>query len=253
MRFSVNIPCLFGKKPLRKALLAMKELGYDSFELWSLREDKIEEIRQALRETGVKLTAFCPDFFVLNDAARRDEYKDALTIAIQRAQLLNCPALITQVGSSTSAPRSMQHDAIVQGLRKMAPLLEAADITLLVEPLNDVKDHKGYYLTDSNEGFDIIREVASPKVRLLFDIYHQLHMGEDVVRRITDNIDLIGHFHVAGYPDRDDRIFENYDYSSVFAVIEQSKTAAPVGLELFCSEERSVALLKRLQEYKSPV
>ena len=124
-------------------------------------------------------------------------------------------------------------------------------LTLLVEPLNSVKDHKGYYLTDSNEGFDLIREVDSPRVRLLYDIYHQHHMGEDVLRRIEDNLDFIGHYHIAGHPNRDEKIFENFDYRAVFDLLKKHNVTAPVGVELFPSSED--ALRQLLQNLRAVV
>ena len=249
MRFSVNTLCLFPGYSLEQALEQMLPLGYDTFELWSLSPEQPRQIQDCLRKSGAHLSAFCPSFFILNDPARREEYLRSLQEALETAKRLDCPGLITQVGQDTGAPRAAQHQSIVEGLRAAAPLLEQAGVTLLVEPLNDVKDHPGYYLTDSNEGFDIIRQVNSPNVRLLFDIYHQVHMGEDVLARIRDNLPLIGHFHVAGHPRRDDKLFENFDYDPVFRLIAESKVQAPVGLELFCPAEASLALLKRLGAY----
>ena len=144
-----------------------------------------------------------------------------------------------------------QHAAILKGLRRMEPILQEYGLTLLVEPLNSVKDHKGYYLTDSNEGFDLIREVDSPRVRLLYDIYHQHHMGEDVLRRIEDNLDFIGHYHIAGHPNRDEKIFENFDYRAVFDLLKKHNVTAPVGVELFPSSED--ALRQLLQNLRAVV
>lgn len=110
-------------------------------------------------------------------------------------------------------------------------------MTLLVEPLNDVKDHKGYYLTDSLEGFALVEEAGSPRVRLLYDVYHQLHMGEDVLSRIEAHLPLIGHFHIAGFPDRDEKLFGGgFDYRALFALLRERSVQVPVGVELFPSD-----------------
>ncbi len=194
-------------------------------------------LRQAMDRHGVRLSAFCPSFFVLNDPARQEEYIASLRRALALAQELSCPALITQVGQDTGAPRAQQHAAILSGLRRAAPLLEEAGVTLLVEPLNDVKDHKGYYLTDSLEGFALVEEVGSPRVRLLYDVYHQLHMGEDVLSRIEAHLPLIGHFHIAGFPDRDEKLFGGgFDYRALFALLRERSVQVPVGVELFPSD-----------------
>ena len=149
MRFSLNTIGLFPGLSFEQIFPRMRQSGFDTFELWSLENVDTAALRQAMDRHGVRLSAFCPSFFVLNDPARQEEYIASLRRALALAQELSCPALITQVGQDTGAPRAQQHAAILSGLRRAAPLLEAANVTLLVEPLNDVKDHKGYYLTVS--------------------------------------------------------------------------------------------------------
>lgn len=250
MRFSLNTIGLFPGLSFDEAFSLMKENGFDTFEVWSLDNIDVPALKEAMDRHGVRLSTCCPSFFILNDPARHDEYEASLRKALEQVRLLNCPSLITQVGQDTGAPREEQHKAIVAGLRRMAPLLEEAGVTLLVEPLNNVKDHKGYYLTDSNEGFEIIREVGSPNVRLLYDVYHQHHMGEDVLRRIEDNLPLIAHYHIAAHPNRDDKIFEVFDYRAVFDLLQRHGVTAPVGVELFPkSLDDSLALLKKLAPY----
>lgn len=251
MTFSINTFCLFGGMPLEGAFARMRQAGYDTFEQWALRADQLEPMLEAMRAHGIRLSAFCPDEFALSDESAHDRYEAALRVALDRAKFLGCPSLITQVGQDTGKPRAVQHAAIVKGLKRMAPLLEKAGVTLLVEPLNDVKDHPGYYLTSSQEGFAIVEEAASPRVKLLFDVYHQVHMGEDVLRQIRDHLDEIGHFHIAGHPNRDDAIFSNFDYRPVLELIRESGTGAPVGLELFPrSPDRAMALLETLKAYR---
>jgi hydroxypyruvate isomerase len=232
MRFSLNLPCLYAGKSLEEAVGEVRAAGFDTAECWTLPKGEEEALAAALDRHGVRLSAFCPDFFILNDASRHDEYEENLRRALQWAKKLRCPALITQVGADTGAPREEQHAAIVSGLRRMAPLLREAGVTLLVEPLNDVKDHKGYYLTSSEEGFAIIREVNDPHVRLLFDVYHQVHMGEDVLAQILPNLPLIGHFHMAAHPNRDEKIFTNFDYAPLLDALQKAGCALPLGLEL---------------------
>lgn len=248
MRYSVNTRCLYPGLRAGEAFERLKQRGFMYVEDWVIPRKEAVLRAALLQQHGMRMTAFCPAFFILNDAARHDEYERHLKAALEDAALMRVPALITQVGQDTGAPREKQHEAIVRGLRRMAPMLEAAGVTLLVEPLNDVKDHPGYYLTGSAEGFDIIREVNSPFVKLLFDAYHQVHMGEDVMAQIERSIDLIGHFHIAAHPGRDERIFEGFDYAPLLRLIRSLGTDAPVGIELFpSSREAAEQLLDRLK------
>lgn len=250
MLFSINPIGLFKGLAPQEYLPLLKQEGFSTFELWTLQESALPALQQSMAQNSMALSAFCPDFFTLNDAACHAAYLHSLTTALARAKTLHCPALITQVGSDTGAPRAQQHAAIAEGLRLAAPLLERAGVTLLVEPLNDVKDHKGYYLTSSAEGFDIIREVGSPNVRLLYDVYHQLHMGEDVLQCIRENLPLIGHIHIAGFPDRDERLFTGFDHTPLLELLKQQNSPISVGIELFTADvDTSIALLRQLRAW----
>jgi sugar phosphate isomerase/epimerase len=96
----------------------------------------------------------------------------------------------------------------VKGLKKLALLAEKKGVTVCLEHLNTrddshpMKGHPGYQGDDLDYVSDIIRKVDSPRVKLLFDIYHVQVMNGDVIRRIEQNKDIIGHVHTAGCPGR---------------------------------------------------
>ena len=122
----------------------------------------------------------------------------------------------------------------MEGLRACAPLLEDAEITLTIEPLNTLVNHPGYYLTSSAEGFEIVREVNSPRIRLLFDIYHQQITEGNLIANLTANAPLLGHIHAAGNPGRHELLGENeIHYPSVFAALKRTGYDKAVGLEYF--------------------
>lgn len=250
MHIVFNLESVFQGYCTKDALTALREHGFDTCERWMILSRDVPAFKQAMKETGTCIKACCPDFFTLNDPKAHPEYVKHMKRAIATIGDLGGDQLITQVGADTGAERARQHRAIVEGLNHIKGLLEQAGITLLVEPLNTVKDHPGYYLTSSEEGFDIIREVNSPNVKLLYDVYHQLHMGEDVLTVIAKNHSLIGHYHIAGFPARDERIFEGFDYTPVFELLETCANKTPVGIELFPSSKAAIApLLGALAPY----
>lgn len=236
MQFSVNMESVLGAVPQETGLSLLEELRFRTVERWTIAPTEVEGLSKALDAHGLRLAACCPDCFTLNDPSRHEAYRQSILRALPTLAALGCTRLITQVGQDTGVPRAEQHDAIIDGIRLVLPILRENGITLLVEPLNDVRDHVGYYLTSSNEGFDIIRTIDDPHVRLLYDVYHQVHMGEDVRAQIEQNLPLIGHFHIAGNPNRDEHLFGGeYDYRPLLAYLAQSGTEALVGLEFFPS------------------
>ncbi len=91
-----------------------------------------------------------------------------------------------------------------EGLSLVAADAEKAGVTLLIELLNSKVDHADYQCDRTPWGVGVIEQVSSPRVKLLYDIYHMQIMEGDLIRTIRDHIEHIGHFHTAGNPGRKD-------------------------------------------------
>jgi hydroxypyruvate isomerase len=107
----------------------------------------------------------------------------------------------------------------IKGLKKIAPYAEKKGVTICLEHLNTrddshpMKGHPGYQGDDVDYVANFIREVGSPNVKMLFDVYHVQIMNGDIIRRIEECRDVIGHVHTAGNPGRaelDDQQEINY-------------------------------------------
>jgi hydroxypyruvate isomerase len=107
----------------------------------------------------------------------------------------------------------------VKALTELARDAERKSVTIVLEQLNTrddshpMKGHPGYQGDDLDYCAEIVRRVGSPRVKLLFDVYHVAIMNGDVIRRLSRYRDWIGHVHVAGVPGRgelDDRQEVNY-------------------------------------------
>ena len=234
MVYSVCIPAVFGEKPVHEALPKIQKTGATHYEFWSWWDQDVDAIEAAQKATGLKPAALCTYFIPLTEPERRGEYIEGLKKSIEVARRLGCPTLISQLGNDTGAPREAQHASIVEGLKACAPLLEEAGIVLTIEPLNVLVNHLGYYLTTSAEGYEIVREVNSPNVRLLFDVYHQQITEGNLIANIAAGAELIGHIHAAGNPGRHELTLENeIHYPSVFAALKRLGYDKAIGLEYF--------------------
>lgn len=231
MKFSVCTDALFPGIATHDAVRKVKEAGGEAIEFWGWEQKDLPRLRQALEESGVALAAMCTKFTSLVDESQHSTYLKGLEESIEQALFLGCSRLITQVGNDTGEPRDQQHNALVRGLQKCVPLLEQSGITLLVEPLNTKIDHKGYYLSSSEEGFEVIRQTASPRIKLLYDIYHQQIMEGDILRTVTAHLDLIGHLHAAGHPGRHELSAGELNYPYLWAQLDQAGYTGFCGLE----------------------
>ncbi|MDR2376389.1 MAG: TIM barrel protein [Treponema sp.] len=237
MRFSVCIDALFRDRTQEEALEAVKAAGFDRFEFWGWWNRDLDSLHAKARTLGLSCAALCTRFVSLTDPAQRDAYLAGLNESIQVAKKMEAPILISQVGQDTGARRSFQHASVLAGLKAAVPLLEERGITLAIEPLNGKVDHIGVFLESSDEGFEIIRQTGSDRVKLLFDIYHQQITEGDIIHRIGANLDSIAHFHTAGVPGRHELDQGELNYPAIFTALDSWGYRGFVGLEYFPSQD----------------
>ena len=90
----------------------------------------------------------------------------------------------------------------VDGLKQVLGIAEKHNVMLIMELLNSKVDHKDYICDHTWWGVELVKRAGSENLRLLYDIYHMQIMEGDIIRTVTQNIEHIGHFHIAGNPGR---------------------------------------------------
>ena len=129
-----------------------------------------------------------------------------------------CPNVITFTGFRGNIPDDVGQKNCVEGFKQIVGYAEQKRVTLCLEMLNsrvneEMKGHPGYQGDHTEYCVDIIKQVGSPRLKLLFDIYHVQIMDGDIINRIHRHKDYIGHYHTAGNPGRrelDDKQEINY-------------------------------------------
>lgn len=244
MRISVCTDALFEGVSTAEAMKRLNSIGVKTIEFWSWWDKDIDGICEAKEKYGMNISAMCTKFISLTEPSKRNEYIEGLQETVAAAKRLGVKKIISQTGDDTGENRACQHESLVTGLVQCAPMLEREEITLLVEPLNTQIDHKGYYLYSSKESFDIIDEVGSDNVRILFDIYHQQITEGNLINSITASIDKIGHFHAAGLPGRHELDIGEINYKNIFAAIDKCGYTDYIGFEYFSLNKPEDGILK---------
>jgi hydroxypyruvate isomerase len=133
-----------------------------------------------------------------NHAALEPQYREA----IERAAAAGAPNVIALSGNKRGIADEEGMDNTVTFLNKIKALAEDKNITVCLELLNSKVNHKDYQCDRTWWGVEVMKRVNSPRVKLLYDIYHMQIMEGDIIRTIRNNIQYIGHFHTAGNPGR---------------------------------------------------
>jgi hydroxypyruvate isomerase len=117
--------------------------------------------------------------------------------------------------------------------------------------LNDKIDHPNYFLTSSDESAAICREIASPRVKLLFDCYHMQIMEGDLCGHIRKNLDVIGHMHSAGHPGRHELWLGETNYPFLVKQIDEIGYSGVFALEYMPTIDPAESL-RRAAAYLAP-
>lgn len=138
----------------------------------------------------------------LNRVENHDSVLASLKNDITLASAAKVPNVITFSGNRRGMPdaEGLQNCAIA--LNKIKAYAEEKNVTVNLELLNSKVNHKDYMADHCAWGVELMKRVNSPRVKLLYDIYHMQIMEGDLIRTIRENIDFIGHFHTGGNPGR---------------------------------------------------
>jgi sugar phosphate isomerase/epimerase len=216
------------KWSVEKACEVARRLGVPSIEIIG-PEDwptlKKNGLTCAIAPNGMPGAPFMKGF---NNPAYHNEVITVTKKTIDACADFGCPSVIGFTGyrwKNADDPKSGEisrddgEKNCIKGLKEVAGYAEQKKVTLCIEHLNTrddshpMKGHPGYQGDDLDYLAGILRKVGSPRVKLLFDIYHVQIMHGDVIRRIEQTKDVIGHVHTAGNPGRgelDDKQEINY-------------------------------------------
>ncbi len=186
----------------QKLIAEAKRVGYNSIEMGP------EEHFGAIREARLDV-AIVSGHQSLGDGMNKPENHsrivDEIHASIELALKYQIPSLICFSGNRYPAINDLRGAEIcAEVLAQVTKPLEEKGINLCMELLNSKVDHHGYMCDRTEWGVHVCKMVNSPRVKLLYDIYHMQIMEGDLIRTIRDNIQWIGHFHTAGNPGRRD-------------------------------------------------
>ena len=192
----------FGRHTSPENLIAeAARIGYAGVEMCP------QELWGKVREGGLKIITMGGHASLsdgLNKRENHDRIEREINANLELAVQWEIPALIVFSGNRNGLPDAAGIEITAEGLKRVAKSAEDAGVTLVLELLNSKVDHEDYQCDRTSWGVSVCEAVNSPRVKLLYDIYHMQIMEGDVIRTLRDNIAHIGHFHTAGNPGRKD-------------------------------------------------
>jgi len=188
----------------------------------------------------------------LNRRDQHERIEQEIRAAIGHAQRLRIPNVICFSGNREGLDDAEGLAATAAGLGRVGPLAEDAGVTLVLELLNSKVDHPDYQADHTAWGVQVCRAVSSPRVKLLYDIYHMQIMEGDVIRTLRAVHPLIGLYHTAGNPGRnelDDA--QELNYPAILKTIKETGYAGYLAHE-FIPKGEPVAALRTVFQQCAP-
>ena len=197
LKQSVSRWC-FGDVTLADLARASAAMGLKSVEIVGPEDWPV------LKEHGL-ICALTPSHGIpkgLNDKANHAQCIESLKKSIEATSAAGFPNVVDLSGNRFGMADDVGLANYVEGIKKVVGFAEQKNVTICLEVLNSRHDHQDYMCDTVEWAVEACKKVGSPRLKILFDIYHVQIMQGDIIARIKQYHEYIGHYHTAGVPGR---------------------------------------------------
>ena len=234
-RLAANLSMLFAEVPFLDRFAAAARAGFTGVEFLFRYAWPIADIKARLQGAGLEQVLFnlSPGDWDKGERGlaalpgREDQFARALDQALAYAVELGCRRLHAMSGLQS---QGASRDVLVANLAKAARAAARHDIDILIEPINTF-DMPGYLLTRTVDAAAIISDVGAANLKLQLVLYHRHRSEGDALAAIAAFSPLVGHYQIAGPPDRGEPVPSELDVAALFAAIDASGYDGWMGCE----------------------
>lgn len=239
------------KLPFEQRLAKVADAGYHAVELvgewqgWS--KDEFLGARRQLHQLGMVVDASSGVHASLCDPGQRDVLLGEIRALVPVLGEFECTRLILLTGDRVPGLSHEQiHANCVESLKRIADLTAPQSIEILLETI-DPEENPKYFLPSVAEGFQVVREADHPRVKLLYDFFHEQIAEGNLISKLEKNIDLLGLVHIADVPGRHDPGTGEINFSNIYRKLGHLGYSRYVAME-FVSTGDVVASLRAARE-----
>lgn len=208
-RLAANLSLLFSEVPFLDRFALAASAGFKAVEVRFPYDESAGTLRHKLDAAGLDMVLFNLPAGDWDKAergiaclpGREDEFRQGLNQAVDLAGVLGVKHLNCLLGIAPPTGHRQVRETLVANLSHAAEQAERHGITLLIEPLNGV-ENPGYYLTRTRQAIEVLDDVGSANLKLLYDVYHQQISEGDLARTLEKFLPRIGHVQIACPPGR---------------------------------------------------
>lgn len=259
LRKCACIDTLYTELPWEERFLAAKKDGFDAVEFWDWRIRNLEDTGKAAKAAGIAISGFNGDAdYSLVDPKHREKYVEYLKESVKAAKTVGAASVTIHSNALGDGGIVVDHYdelshtvklcSMYRTLLDCVEVAEKEGICLNLEALNITTDHVGNFLETTQMGAEICRLIGSPRLKLLYDVYHMQINEGCICDTVSRYIDQFGHIHVADAPGRHEPGTGEINYKKVLRHLEACGYTGYVGYELFPLYDTAAAVKAIMEE-----
>jgi hydroxypyruvate isomerase len=237
---SVMLWTVFRDLPFEQKLEKIAEAGFNQVELvgeyrkWS--DEDFNRANAKRKELKIRFDVTAGLHHGVGNPGDRGAMLEDVKNELPIMERIDCPAVIIMSGNVVPGmPREQQHQSCIEGLKRVASIVEGKQIAgeqvrLLLENI-DPEENPKYFMTSVAEGFDIVRAVNHPQVRLLYDFFHEQIAEGNLIEKLRKNIEYTGLVHIADVPGRHAPGTGEIHYDNIYKALAELNYSHGVAME----------------------
>ncbi|NYF78097.1 hydroxypyruvate isomerase family protein [Granulicella arctica] len=247
-KFSFMLWALTKQAPFDRCVEMVAEAGYQGVELvgefqkWSPEETR--RIMARMSSLGMVFDSMAgvkAGFAVPEQSA---DFATQFAAQIRSAKELACPQIILLSGKRIQGLEAgVQRRTAVENLKHAADLAAENQIEIVIEPI-DPLENPSIFLTTVSDGFEIVRELNRPNVKVLYDIYHEQRAFGNLIEKLEKNIEWVGLIHIADVPGRHEPGTGEIDYTNIYRKLAELHYHRFIAMEYYPTEDVVTSLRK---------
>ena len=238
-RFAANLSMMYNEVPFMERFGACAADGFEAVEFLFPYAQSARAIRDELDRHGLRQVLFNapPGDFEAGERGiaslpgREDEFRRGIDLAIEYAKALDCPRVHVMAGLvKRESERVAQRETYIDNVTWAAKRLAEHGIVTLIEPIN-TRDIPGYLLNAQADAHAIRERIGVPTLKVQMDLYHCQVVEGDLAMKIRRHLPDVGHFQIAGVPQRHEPDLGEVNYPYLFALLDELGYDGWIGCE----------------------
>jgi hydroxypyruvate isomerase len=246
VRLSFMMWALEKQAPLEQCIEIVAAAGYQGIELvgefqkWSKEDTR--RIMGQVHSLGLVVDSMSGVRAGFAVPGETTEFMAQLAAQISAARELACPQIILLSGKRAEGvdPKT-QYRTSIENLKRAGELAAKDNIQIVIEPI-DPLENPTIYLSTVTQGFEMVREIGSQNVKVLYDFYHEQRAYGNLIEKLENNIDWIGLIHVADVPGRHEPGTGEIDYGNIYRKLAELKYNKFIAMEYYPTQDPAESL-----------